>query len=85
MNGWEGEFIQEKEINVPVADIVIETRLSPMLRTEGSKNRTIAQWGLTPLENYKQSKNFININNIGLPDRKSYIEEKRTTNERKKV
>lgn len=39
MNGWEGEFIQEKEINVPVADIVIETRLSPMLRTEGSKNR----------------------------------------------
>lgn len=56
-----------------------------MLRTEGSKNRTIAQWGLTPLENYKQSKNFININNIGLPDRKSYIEEKRTTNERKKV
>ena len=39
---------------------------------------------LTSLENYKQSKNFININNIGLPDRKSYIEEKRTTNERKK-
>ena len=39
------------------------------------------QWGLTPLENYKQSKNFININNIGLLDKKSYIEEKRTTNE----
>ena len=39
---------------------------------------------LTSLENYKQSKNFININNIGLPDRKSYIEEKWTTNERKK-
>lgn len=38
MNGWEGEFIQEKEINVPVANIVIETRLSPMLRTKGSKN-----------------------------------------------
>lgn len=39
MNGWEGEFIQEKEINVPVADIVIEKRLSPMPRTKGSKNR----------------------------------------------
>lgn len=39
MNGWEGEFIQEKEINVPVADIVIEKRLSPMSRTKGSKNK----------------------------------------------
>lgn len=39
VNGWEGEFIQEKEINVPVADIVIGKRLSPMPRTKGSKNR----------------------------------------------
>ena len=39
MNGWEGEFIQEKEINVPIADIVIEKRLSHMPRTKGSKNR----------------------------------------------
>ena len=42
------------------------------------------QWGLTLLESYKQSKNFININNVGLLDRKSYIEEKWTTNEREK-